>query len=478
MNRLFQSRHPRLFHVSAFLAACALVCACTPKQSTDRRIPLDPQTLSSMDHEDRHAIRKLAWSAINHAVEDRCGLPMWRTWTRKNEWYPSGSPAEGSRELSNFRSPVQLLPGIISILGMHIPIVTMTPSAVTCVDAKSAGSGSPTKRDPRPRPSSMLQRSILVDVRVNGLASAHIAKHELTKSRVLTQMLADGGTGPRGCEIPQFETGGAAIKAIWWPLRKTDPTGKMPNFSCVPVWDGYRVAPIKAGANGTQRSRAGNDLFRWNRRVAVDTRDCEANLPAYANVTHADWRWTESRAITEPMPVVPLRQFHWIRFEKAEDLTPQVTSCFREIYGEEPRVGDYLILVGFHISVKEHADWLWITSWWHDRADTGAFAEDRPGNLPAPWNNYLMDATYMQDTPALTRRGERPIYNPYLEAAQCNGLISNCVSCHQRAAWSPKPDPILDQSMTKVQPGVICDDDPYFKDRLRLDYVWMLRNAK
>jgi len=45
------------------------------------------------------------------------------------------------------------------------------------------------------------------------------------------------------------------------------------------------------------------------------------------------------------------------------------------------KVGDYLLLLGFHVITREIDDWVWSTFWWNNRPNTGPFGADRPQDL-------------------------------------------------------------------------------------------------
>ena len=121
--------------------------------------------------------------------------------------------------------------------------------------------------------------------------------------------------------------------------------------------------------------------------------------------------------------------------------------------------GDYAILVGFHFATHEIPDWLWATFWWHNLPDKGKYAEDRPASLKGVWQNYLMTASYDMDEPREPDATPRIAYNPYLEGALDDGLTSNCMTFHRRAAW-PKQAPVtirlLDNECVEEDPsGVV-----------------------
>ncbi|HEX6316341.1 MAG TPA: hypothetical protein VFZ73_15835, partial [Gemmatimonadaceae bacterium] len=89
---------------------------------------------------------------------------------------------------------------------------------------------------------------------------------------------------------------------------------------------------------------------------------------------------------------------------------------------------------------KEIPNWTWQSYWWSPFPND-SLGNDRPASIPSPWNNYVMTTAYSM----LTVDGLPNIaFSPYLETSlagktevdsvQWNGVISNCMSCHRRAA--------------------------------------------
>jgi hypothetical protein len=111
------------------------------------------------------------------------------------------------------------------------------------------------------------------------------------------------------------------------------------------------------------------------------------------------------------------------------------------IHSEFPdaAAGDRLVLVGMHVTTRELENWFWMTFWWHDRPDEGPFAADRPSELKGVWRNYLMNISYDMDNPREPDGTPHIAYNPYLEGAMLDGVVTNCMTCHRRASWPPQP---------------------------------------
>jgi len=88
-----------------------------------------------------------------------------------------------------------------------------------------------------------------------------------------------------------------------------------------------------------------------------------------------------------------------------------------------------------HVTTKEIPDWVWATYWWHDRPDDGRFGDGRPATLAGAAGHYLMDVAYSAETPRQPDGSPPACMNPWLEARFPGGLSSNCLTCHQRAAF-------------------------------------------
>lgn len=119
-------------------------------------------------------------------------------------------------------------------------------------------------------------------------------------------------------------------------------------------------------------------------------------------------------------------------------------------------IGDVVVLVAVHVTTKDVPDWTWTTLWWHDAPDVGRFAADRPTSITGWAANYVMDATLDATMPCM---------NPWLEARFPDGVTSNCVSCHERAAAGAR-------EFLPVTTGRTAASDPYFADKTTTDFMW------
>ncbi len=124
----------------------------------------------------------------------------------------------------------------------------------------------------------------------------------------------------------------------------------------------------------------------------------------------------------------------------------------------ELELDDEVVLVALHLTTKEIPEWTWATWWWHDRADDGPFAAQRPDDVTGWAASYLMDATLSVDAACM---------NPWLEARFPGGLTSSCATCHRRAAFGVK-------EFLPVPTATTPADDPYFAGKVTTDFMWSI----
>jgi hypothetical protein len=242
----------------------------------------------------------------------------------------------------------------------------------------------------------------------------HIRARHLDRRATLERLNAGfaADAPPERREIAAFPRAAVAIKTVWALVHAAGVTP-------LSVWDG-------AGAGAPDA---------WPRIVLVDP--------------------TGARG-------VPLAHFHYIRIG-APDL-----AAVRAI-DPSARAGDYAVLVAMHLTTKEIPDWIWATYWWHDRAEAGPYAAQRPAAVTGVWRNYLMDVAYSAQTPREPDGGANIAFNPYLETF-VGGHQSNCLACHQGAVWRRGGAP----PFLPVTRGARAAGDPRFRDATRLDFMWSI----
>ncbi|MBX3156682.1 MAG: hypothetical protein KF773_11820 [Deltaproteobacteria bacterium] len=250
---------------------------------------------------------------------------------------------------------------------------------------------------------------VMFEVVLDPAAVAHIRRYGLAAK---ARLRAHGG------RIPEFPREAIAAKLVWYPIKRDRPT-------TLPIWDG-------------EPSRDdGNPGRTWRRTVVVDGPGTGRGLPLDAFLTR--------RLVTEDEAAAA----------RAAARDPEIAA------------GDTVVLVAMHLATKEIPDWVWATYWWHDHPTDGTFAAGRPRALTGAAGNYLMDVAFSATSPRRSDGSPHACMNPWLEARFPNGVHSNCLACHRRAALGAA-------DYLPVTRGDLSLDDPYFTNKVTTDFVWSL----
>ncbi|HEX2673287.1 MAG TPA: hypothetical protein VHM25_20540, partial [Polyangiaceae bacterium] len=174
--------------------------------------------------------------------------------------------------------------------------------------------------------------------------------------------------------------------------------------------------------------------------------------------------------------VVGLNSFHFIKLDaQTIQLASGLNGAAQMALGRPLQVGDFLVFVGTHLTTKEIDDWVWATLWWHDKPNDGPFAADRTDKVKGVWRNYLMSAAYDLNLPLESDGKPHITFNPWIEArfrdeGFGNGIVSNCMNCHNRASYP------ADIGFTPIQRGNpdLQGDPAYAAGRLRPDFLWSI----
>lgn len=244
---------------------------------------------------------------------------------------------------------------------------------------------------------------VMVTVAFDPSAAEHVRRHHLASSRHLRTLT----------EVPAFPRSAIVIKALWYPVHRDRPVS-------VPIWDGTPASPDDAG----------NPPRAWPRRVTIDPRT--GGVRAFLHRTLRD--------------------------------DDELAAARRVAHDPDLAAGDFLVLLAMHVTTKEIPDWVWATYWWHDRPDDGAFAAGRPPGLAGAARHYLMDVAYRADD---VDGAPHVCMNPWLEARFPGGLHSNCLTCHQRAAFGANV-------YLPITHALLEPDDPYFRGKTTTDFLWTL----
>ena len=327
---------------------------------------------------------------------------------RRHLWHVLG-------ELTRSRSPSRL-PQFLTWSGAKdvfaitsaAPLATRSPLRAFEVEESAAARAAHSSGPP-----------LIVVAHYNEAAARHIRANALQRRATLQSMTVSRKGGKLDTvsrEVPTFPRSAIVLKSAWWPVAGDAPVA-------MPVWD----AELHIAAAG------GNDYPSWRRMVAV----CP---------THGAPRTVEVQLMgrTRRLNCVGIDRFYHLRLDAAmvEQLRnePTARKLAAMVLGRGFRTGDHLALVALHVATRELPDWVWGTLWWHDSAMSGPFAADRPKNLGGPWSNYLMNVAFDAVHPRERDGSPRVVFNPWLEArfadsGQGSGMVSNCISCHQRATY-------------------------------------------
>jgi hypothetical protein len=338
--------------------------------------------LEMRDHVDVPAMRRHAWLLFaGMTQQSRAGGPIWETWYPLEDVYHIARPANSFEPSQQFLLAKEL-------------------------DPKLAGA------------------AVLSRIRFNAVAADHIETNGLNNKDVLTKMSKDQRGKNPDMTVPPFPLDAIAIKTAWALVHQPDSSLGAADFSAVPVWDPPSL-PLKSNY----------DSGSWPRCVAVDPRNGPEGQSASVPCHGAGPK-------VGPWTTVDLKRFYYVVLDALMAQQIQQMIAERDVDTSDrsrPAVaGDFLVLVGLHVTTKEIPDWVWATFWWHDRPNDGPFAAGRPPQVRSYWRNYLMDTTLSMETPVESDGNPKICFNPWLEANQPQGVVANCMTCHQRATYPPK----------------------------------------
>jgi hypothetical protein len=300
--------------------------------------------------------------------------------------------------------------------------------------------------------------ALLSEVLYNYPGYDHVRSKRLYLSSELDTLQQTGAADPKipnNRAVPAFPAASVVLKTVWWPVAKDQATA-------LPVWDPESNPPRKNG----------NLFTTWARVVAVD--------PTRTNVPPNETKSVFFMGKQFPdAHLVGLDAFNSVKLDaqavQNAMQNPRLAQAVQIALGRSLQEGDFVVLVATHLTTKEIDDWVWGTLWWHDRADAGPFAADRPAKVTGIWRNFLMSASYDLNLPLESDGKPHITFNPWLEAGFPDqgfgsGVVSNCMNCHNRASYP------LDINFLPIQRGNpdLQGDPAYAAGRLRPDFLWSL----
>jgi hypothetical protein len=288
----------------------------------------------------------------------------------------------------------------------------------------------------------------------NDAAFNHIRNNHLYSRRELERLQTEGrqdAVVPGNRDVPQFPPEAVILKTAWWPVSQH-------GMTVLPVWDPDQNPP-----------QAGIGYLSWRRVVGVDTE--AASSGTATPVEFAGRTFGNAKRIS-------IGSFYHVRLDKdlAERLMLDTTARKQAavVLGRALQAGDYLILVGANLATRETRDWVWATLWWHDRPESGPYADDRPPALVSMWRNYLMQTAFDAITPEAVDGSPHICFSPWLEGrfpdgGHGGGTVSNCLVCHARASYPP----VSFLPVTRGAPQ-LASDAAYLPGKLRTSFLWSI----
>jgi hypothetical protein len=413
--------------------------------------------------DDQARVRRHAWelwaalTAPSGSIVDGQDLPVFETWYSIDEVYnPRGRAGVDRRALRH-------------------PFSVPRQSAV----ANSARRGAPA--------------GLMSFVKLNDAAASFVWDNKYYLRPTLSSLnekFDAQGTATVMRSINPFPANAAALKLVFWLVKDPRSPQSERGLTPLPVWD-PAYPPPPGGAPPMHTT--------WTNAVAVDPAGrhpegtlVQVNVNGSVARPNLTWAPTVSLSrfyahrLTDPKDVADAKVYMTMMSSAAGEQERFVTNA-----GQTPELGDWIVLLGMHVTTKEIGDWTFQTFWWMPQARTGPFASERPAFVRAPFDNYLMCTAYSAVSPK-GPGGALPIcFNPYLEtdlgatkpytmdgktfpADPMAGTRANCQNCHRRAAY-PAFDPKIPYAADMghvYNDGYRSPDDPYFARLLKVDFMW------
>jgi hypothetical protein len=426
--------------------------------------------LKIRDDQDVKKMREHAWELFAGLTNTRSGRPIWPTWYNKCDvgLASLGCPKLALGDTSDQHRLIQSLElSAQALLELEQSIDQVSSNAL--VESPKRDAQSTVLRTFLTK---LIEHQEFASVWFNRPAARHISREMLNNPSVL-----DGIYGKRLAlhsfkserEIPPFPNRAVVLKTAWELVHLDSAYLTTP----VSVWDPDRQASMQ-----TVQDRKLSNSSDWGKRVKIDTTPGK-------KCADKDYDGNGGQD-----PVVPLDCFYAFPIDKDSPSWELINQVGAFHVPPEASGKYYLVLMAVHVITKETPDWVWATFWWHNHSSNPEYGLDRPprqilkGNK---WRHFLMNATLSRVTPSEAppqSGGPKICFNPYLEETQANGMVSNCIQCHRRAAYSRDRDKIgqgtsLGLSWRDGTPANgIAPNPHYFDDALQTDFMWSIAIAQ
>ena len=162
--------------------------------------------------------------------------------------------------------------------------------------------------------------------------------------------------------------------------------------------------------------------------------------------------------------------------------------------GQTPEVGDYIVLLGMHVTTKEIDDWTFQTFWWMPAPHVAPFGHDRPASVRAPFDNYVRcaprTARFRRAAPtARCPSASIPTWKPTSARPsrtrwtagpfrptrwRARARTARTAIGARRIPRSTRPFPASADFGHVYNDGYRSPDDPYFAKLLKVDFMWSI----
>jgi hypothetical protein len=422
------------------------------------KFPVSEAALLQMrDDQNDIETREHAWNLFAGLTRPAGSVAVWQTWYNKCDVHLALAqcPTRDNSAQNHMIRSLELSPQ--SLLEFRQLIGQTPPTALTDLSEKT--------QILQTFFSDYLDHPELASVWFNRPAANHILDSLLYESNVLNGIYCKrrmSHSFKSEQEVPPFPVGSVVLK-MGWELVRLDKGDLTTPLS---LWNPDKLAELQAKPGpGLSNSIDWGKVVRINTRAGLcEDKDYDAIVPLDCFFAFpVDKKWACSDLVQRVGPIV---------------------SC-------PMTVGKYfLVLVAIHVITKEIPDWVWATFWWHNHRNDTVYAAGRPDSTVLrgnKWRHFLMNTALSRVTPLEPppKSGPKLCFNPFLEETQFNGVVSNCIQCHRRAAYNPETDKITegkDLGLTwrdgKTPANGTQPNPHYFDDALRTDYIWSISTAQ
>jgi hypothetical protein len=437
-----------------------------------QRFPVPESDLLRMrDEQNVNAMRAHAWNLFAGLTDaggpEAKNAPVWDSWYTKCDVElarclpPNGRGSNQERLMRGFALPTQDLFEIQSEMPRALDEIAQVKWMETTILGYI-------KQDPQ-----------FASVLYNKNARNHILRNRLYAKQELDRTLKarlDTHAPEPEREIAPFPRDSVVLKTAW-QLVEIERSGK----GTLWLWDPQLERQLQSMNN-----RLIPAARNWGKSVTIDTK--------LYGCRDRDYEQNER---------IPIDCFYAFPINKDVPFWDELVKTEVNNIPHSPKSDYYMVLMAVHVATKETADWVWATFWWYNYASDPNYGWDRPpkdvlkGNK---WRHFLMDTTLSGNTPLELDYGNKICFNRYLEEKFPNGMLSNCIQCHERAVYSPKNQDIkancgysiaLRQRCTETAEDSLpkCADlalppscqqpiQDYYNGVLQTDFLWTIPESQ